>query len=504
MALLDELPLEILLAVVKWLSIKYWDELEFCQLLPVASVNTSLRRSLLPLLYRDLVFKFIGYGDVTFHNAALANSAGCSEYVRRVSLFVITSTTLDNIVRVVRDVVDAGNETKWPNLRSYACIYDHEYLESDDWFSCSDFIRQLDNQLPKLRQASLVTCGVSSDVVTLAYTPPSLSFSTQLTSLCLDCKSQCIDANHLPLIFAPTLVDLALYGINPNNVWNIFYDGHENQTVVFARLKRLNVIFTSPLIWAWNHHPPPHLEDATRGILTKMSVWTAGATSGKPVCRVPLFPVLRTLKCEDMTYDFCDFISRTQCHNSLVSLRVRNYYVHFDFDAELFKSLETVEFDANVRGSEEEIAGPVGLYKSAFASLLRAKTNMQRMEFKSTVRDTLFQVPPDIGCTNLRSLFLEVEVDFKSMLRLLSNLKHLIQLELYINGASTYGSGGGRRDTTEYTVELQPLQADEAKRSGGIYSWLEKVELIQEIYNLDDVTTATAAATRLNCNMAAD
>ncbi|KAI8317941.1 hypothetical protein GQ54DRAFT_314975 [Martensiomyces pterosporus] len=161
-----------------------------------------------------------------------------------------------------------------------------------------------------------------------------------------------------------------------------------------------------------------------------------------------------------MAYDFHDFISRTQCHNSLVSLYVSNRYAHFDFDAELFKSLETVVFQATQQDREDEIASFVDLYKSAFTSLLRAKTNIQRMAFKAVVRDTTFQVPPDIGCTNLRWLFLGVEIDFKSMLRLLSNLKHLIELELNVDYHYFYRYGNGRVDTAEYVDELHPPQAD--------------------------------------------
>ncbi|KAI8318133.1 hypothetical protein GQ54DRAFT_314775 [Martensiomyces pterosporus] len=125
-----------------------------------------------------------------------------------------------------------------------------------------------------------------------------------------------------------------------------------------------------------------------------------------------------------MACGFHDFISRTQCHDNLVSLYVNSGYTHFDFDVKLFKNLEAVEFNIPFPDTNEERTSSVNLYKSAFTSLLRAKTNMQRMVFRSTVRDTLFQVPPDIGCVNLCSLCLGVEVDFKSMLRLLSNLKY--------------------------------------------------------------------------------
>ncbi|KAI8318782.1 hypothetical protein GQ54DRAFT_65761 [Martensiomyces pterosporus] len=195
-------------------------------------------------------------------------------------------------------------------------------------------------------------------------------------------------------------------------------------------------------------------------MLTKRSVWTAGAASGKPGCRVPLFPVLHTLACDSMVYNFRDFVSRIQGHNSLVSLCVSNELVYFDFDAELFKSLKTVVFDANVWNSEEEIAGSVDLYKSAFTSLLRAKTNIQRMSFTMHECDTLFQVPPDIGCANLRSLCLGVEIEFKSMLRLLSNLKHLVELELNIDDEYINNVNDGPEDTDEYIDEPQPPQAE--------------------------------------------
>ncbi|KAI8318219.1 hypothetical protein GQ54DRAFT_307153 [Martensiomyces pterosporus] len=356
--------------------------------------------------------------------------------------------------------MDAGSETKWPNLRSYAYTYDDEGWKNDDWLSCSDAINQLDKGLPKLRQAPPVTCEMPTGIVPLAYNPPSVSFSTQLTSLSLDCYNQGIDANHWPQLFAPTLVDFTLSGVNPESVWNIFYDGQEGQTVVFARLKRLEIWFEHPLYWEGADQLPPHLQGATSDELTKRSVWTAGAAGGKPGCRVPLFPVLRTLRCSNMVYDFHDFISRTQCHNSLVSLCVKNISVYFDFDAELFKGLEAVVFSTRFRSTDEEFTGSVDLYKSAFTSLLRAKTNIQRMTFKSTVCNTLFQVPPDIGCANLRSLFLGVEIDFKSMLRLLSSLEHLVELKLDVNYGYIYNVNGRHGDAPEYIDELQPHQAD--------------------------------------------
>ncbi|KAI8317843.1 hypothetical protein GQ54DRAFT_307399, partial [Martensiomyces pterosporus] len=466
MVLLDELPLDILLAAVKWLCKKLQYEPAFRKLLPMASVSTRLRRSLLPLPYRDLVFESPvadtsddelseaennASSKVTIHtrhNAALAHSAGCSECVQRVSLFTNRHTDPDDIVRAVQDDMDAGSETKWPNLRSYTYNYE-ECLEDEGWISCSDVIRQLDKELPKLRQASPATCGIYSGVVPLAYTPPWVSFLTQLTSLCLDCHNQCIDANRFPQIFAPTLVDLTLYGVNPENVWNAFYDGQKGQTVVFARLKRLTILYECPLNWGQNGDLPPHLQGATR----------ARAASDMPDCRVPLFPVLCTFDCQDMAYNFHDFISRTQCHNSLVSLRVYNEGAYFDFDAELFKNLETVMFSTRIQDTDEERTGSVDLYKSAFTSLLRTKTNIQRMSFISNARDTLFQVPAGIGCANLRSLLLGVEVDLKSILRLLSNLKHLVELELDVNYAFIYDGNDGQEDTVEYIDELQPPQA---------------------------------------------
>ncbi|KAI8319307.1 hypothetical protein GQ54DRAFT_299450 [Martensiomyces pterosporus] len=478
MALLDDLPLDVLLTVVKWLSEKSWCEHVFYELLPVASVNTSLRQLLLPLLYRNLVFEFPVSDNnddklseaestappnltiCTRHTAALAKSAACSEYVQRVKLFVNEYTAPDDIIRAVRDDMDAGSEAKWPNLRSYAYIYDHVHLGVEDLFSCSDVVKQLDKELPKLRQTPSVICEVPSGTVPLTYTPPSVSFLAQLTSLRLNCDSQGINTNHLPPLFAPTLVDLTLSSINPDNVWNIFYDGQGNQTVVFARLKHLDVTFKSPFCWIYRDGIPPHLQGATGGVLTKRSVWAAGSAGGRLDCRVPLFPVLRTLRCTDMTYNFHDFISRTQCHNSLASLYVGNGDVYFDFDAELFKSLETVEFDASLWGIDEEFTGSVDLCKSAFTSLLRAKTSIQRMAFRSTTRNTLFQVPPDIGCVNLRLLCLGVEIDFKSMLRLLNSLKHLVELELNVDYVTIYGLNDRQGDTGEDVDERQPPQAD--------------------------------------------
>ncbi|KAI8318251.1 hypothetical protein GQ54DRAFT_96538 [Martensiomyces pterosporus] len=195
-------------------------------------------------------------------------------------------------------------------------------------------------------------------------------------------------------------------------------------------------------------------------MLTKRSVWAAEAASGRPGCRVPLFPVLCTLMCRDMVYDFRDFISRTQCHNSLELLYVNNRCVYFDFDANLFKNLETVEFDTRIWGTDEETTGSVDLYKSAFTSLLRTKTKIQSITFMSPVSDTRFQVPPAIGCINLHSLILGVEVDFKSMLRLLSNLKHLAKLELNIDYDYMPNDNDGQEDATEYINELLPFQAD--------------------------------------------
>ncbi|KAI8317841.1 hypothetical protein GQ54DRAFT_301080, partial [Martensiomyces pterosporus] len=280
----------------------------------------------------------------------------------------------------------------------------------------------------------------------LAYTPLSVSFLTQLTLLYLDCSNECMDANRFPQLFAPTLVDLTLYCVNPENVWNIFYDGQEGETVVFAKLKHLVIRFENPLCWGQNSDLPPHLQGATNSALTKRSVWTARAASGELGCRVPLFPVLCTLACTDMVYNLHDFISRTQCHNSLVSLYVGNMYVYFDFDAELFKPLEAVEFNIRFPDTDEVRTGSVDLYKSAFTNLLRTKTNIQRIAFRSSARDTLFQVPLDIGCANLRSLVLGVEVDFKSMLRLLSNLKHLVELELDVNYAYNYNVNDEQED----------------------------------------------------------
>ncbi|KAI8318035.1 hypothetical protein GQ54DRAFT_336507 [Martensiomyces pterosporus] len=160
-----------------------------------------------------------------------------------------------------------------------------------------------------------------------------------------------------------------------------------------------------------------------------------------------------------MPYGFHDFISRTQCHDSLVSLYVRSGHVYFDFDAELFKNLETVEFITHLVSAGEESTGSVDLCKSAFTSLLCTKTNIQRMVFQSCARDTLFQVPPDIGCINLRSLVLGVEVDLESMLRLLSNLKHLVELELDIRYAFINDRNDEQEGAAEYIDELLPPQA---------------------------------------------
>ncbi|KAI8318909.1 hypothetical protein GQ54DRAFT_306678 [Martensiomyces pterosporus] len=261
-------------------------------------------------------------------------------------------------------------------------------------------------------------------------------------------------------LFAPTLVDLTLYCVNPENVWNIFYDGQEGETVVFARLKRLVIRFENPLRWGQNSDLPPHWQGATRGMLTRRSVWTARATGGKPGCRVPLFPVLCTLACTDMVYNLHDFISRTQCHNSLVSLYVNSRCTHFDFDINLFKNLEAVEFNISFPDTNEERTGYANLCESAFTSLLRAKTNLQRMAFRSFARDALFQMPPDIGCVNLQSLCLGVGVDFKSMLQLLSSLKHLIELELYVNYGDMHNDNGEQENGAGYIDELQPSQAE--------------------------------------------
>ncbi|KAI8318912.1 hypothetical protein GQ54DRAFT_61020 [Martensiomyces pterosporus] len=463
MALLDGLPLDILLAVVKGLKKYNWHAPVFYEFLPVASVNTSLRRSLLPLLYRDLVFEFLRIWKSSIrHNASLARSAGCSKYAQRVTLLIDEYTDPDDIVKAVRDDMDAGSETKWPNLRSYAYIYtyENEHLEYEAPCSYSNVIKQLDKELPKLRQAFPVACKASSSIPPLVYHPPSVSLLTQLTSLCLEYDNKGIAANRLPPLFAPTLVDLTLEGVNPENVWNTFYDGHKNQTVVFVRLKRLDIRFRNPLYLRESGDLPHHLQDATSDELIKRSVWIAGAANGKPSCRIPLFPALRTIRCTGMAYNFHDFISRTQCHDSLESLYVNSGYAHFDFDVKLFKNLKAVEFNIPFPDTNEERTSSVNLYKSAFTSLLRTKTNMQRMVFRSTVRDTLFLVPPDIGCTNLRSLLLSVEVDFKSMLRLLSNLKYLVKLELDVTYTDFHNVNDGQEDMEKYIDELQPPQAD--------------------------------------------
>ncbi|KAI8319006.1 hypothetical protein GQ54DRAFT_299686 [Martensiomyces pterosporus] len=356
--------------------------------------------------------------------------------------------------------MDAGSEIKWPNLRSYVWIYNGLYFGVEESFSCLDITRQLDKELPKLRQASPVTRDVSSCITPLVYNPPSVSFLTQLTSLRLSCDYKGVDANCLPRVFAPTLVSLALDVVNTKNIWNIFCDGQEGQTVLFARLRHLDVTLGSSSKWRWDNDSPSHFQGATDGAPTKRSVWQAGAASGEPGCRVPLFPVLQTLRCTDMAYGFREFVSRTQCHNSLVLLDVSNRHLYFDFDAELFKSLETAVFNASLRDRDEGSADSVDLYKSAFTSLLRTKTNIQRMAFRSSARDMPFQVPPEIGCANLRSLFLGVEVEFKPMLRLLGSLKHIVELELDVDSDSTYVFGDGRGDAAEDADELQPPQAD--------------------------------------------
>ncbi|KAI8318303.1 hypothetical protein GQ54DRAFT_300528 [Martensiomyces pterosporus] len=355
--------------------------------------------------------------------------------------------------------MDAGSETKWPHLRSYACNYSHYRFYDDDTLFCSGIFRQLDKELPKPCQASLVVCKVSSGVAPLAYIPPSVSFLTQLTSLRLSCTIKCTDTNRFPQIFAPTLVQLTLDDADPESVWNIFYDGQEGQTVVFARLKRLVIVFADPPYWKQNDDLPPHLQGAISSALTKKSEWAAGATSGNTGCRVPLFPALRTLRCSNMVCDFCGFIYSILCHNSLVSLYVNNLSMHSAVDAEMVKSLEIIKLSAVSWNTDEESTGSAGLYKSAFASLLRTKTNVQRMTVKSCVRDILFQVPPDIGCTNLRLLYLGVEIDFKSMLRLLSNLKHLVELVLDVDYKFGYTLDDEQEDTDEYIDELQPSQA---------------------------------------------
>ncbi|KAI8318252.1 hypothetical protein GQ54DRAFT_96544 [Martensiomyces pterosporus] len=168
MGLLDDLPLDILLLVVKWLGRKAWGEPAFYGLLPVASINTSLRRSLLPLLYRDLVVNFLSNRKYsTRHNAPLARSAGCSGCAQQVALLLDNHTKPGDIVEAVQDDMDAGSEAKWPNLRSYACIYHHERWEADDLFYCSRFISQFDKELPRLRCASPAACEVASSI-----TPP--------------------------------------------------------------------------------------------------------------------------------------------------------------------------------------------------------------------------------------------------------------------------------------------------------------------------------------------
>ncbi|KAI8318117.1 hypothetical protein GQ54DRAFT_314788 [Martensiomyces pterosporus] len=82
------------------------------------------------------------------------------------------------------------------------------------------------------------------------------------------------------------------------------------------------------------------------------------------------------------------------------------------------------------------------------------------MSFTMCERDTLFQVPPDIGCANLHSLFLGVNVSFQSMLRLLSNLKHLVELVLNVYYGDIDRHHNRRVDPGGYVDELQPAQAN--------------------------------------------
>ncbi|KAI8318710.1 hypothetical protein GQ54DRAFT_306842 [Martensiomyces pterosporus] len=435
----------------------------FRKLLPVASVNTRLRQRLLPMLYRDLIFKFptvdeydvddaheeymelaeVGIYDLpkpkiqSRHNAFLAISAGCAKHVQRVALFMDDFTDPGTVVRAVRDDMDAGCAEKWPELRSYSFSYEYEGVEYGELDDFSYVIKQLDEELPVLRQASSATDNCSPGIAPPNFSPPSASFLTQLTSLALGGYSQIVDACYLPPLFAPTLVNLTLYVVNPENIWESFYDHPKRRTVVFARLKYLNVIFACSEFW----NPDEGDKDAAK----KKSVWKIKHDCEKLRFRKPLFPSLLTLRCDDMLYDFPDFISRVQCHSSLLSLHVRNKYVYYDFDAELFENLETVEFSAHIGNEWPAERGSVERYKVAFTSLLHAKTNIQYMTFLSDVKHDIFKVPSVIGCAKLRSLYLGAEVDFTSLLRLLGKLKHLVDLVLDV-GYYCYQRSGGEAD----------------------------------------------------------
>ncbi|KAI8318806.1 hypothetical protein GQ54DRAFT_341663 [Martensiomyces pterosporus] len=462
MALLDELPVDILLLVAKRLY-EGFSKYIFYKLLPVASVNTRLRQRLLPLLYRDLIFEFptvdgwdieefedrymelahAGIHDIpkpkiqSRHNAFLAISAGCAKHVHRVTLFMDDFTKPRTVVRAVRDDMDAGCAEKWPELRSYSLKYRYEGAGYEELDNFSYVIERLGKKLPVLRQASSATDNANPGIAPLSFNPPSASFLTQLTSLTLGGNSFIVDACYLPPLFAPTLVTLTLYVVNPENIWESFYDHPKRRTVVFARLKYLNVTFEYSEFWIPNKGD----EDAAN----KKSVWKAEYDGEKVCFREPLFPSLLTLRCDDMLYDFPDFISHTQCHDSLLSLHVENKYTYYDFDAELFENLETVEFSVRIGEMWAAECGPVERYKAAFTSLLRAKTNIQYMTFVSDVKHDIFKVPYVIGCTNLRSLYLGTEVDFTSLLRLLGKLKHLVNLVLNV-GYYCYLSGDGDAD----------------------------------------------------------
>ncbi|KAJ1963488.1 hypothetical protein GGI12_002020 [Dipsacomyces acuminosporus] len=367
------------------------------------------------------------------HNSSLAQSASGSEFAHRVLLLVNEFADPDEIVRVVRDEMDVANEAKWPNLRSYAYIYKHRHRNAGESFSTSQVAKQLGRLLPVLNQAPTLPEWKS------VFSASSASFLTQLTSLTLGCSSQGIDANYLPKFFAPTLVSLDLFSVRPENIWNIFYDGQDKQTVVFASLKRLTVLFENPREWSEDELDHDNLISYTTDLLDKdlarMSLWTPETLGNMINYCVPSFPQLESLHCQDLLYSFRDFVSQVQCQNTLRHLYVHNYHKYFDFDPSGFSRLELVEFRSYHRGWDGDDSTSSPHHAFAFGNLLSSKSNIRKLIFHSFARDLVFKAPSALGCTKLHWLQLRIEVDFNSMLRIVRQLPGLYHLDLGVGNA---------------------------------------------------------------------
>ncbi|KAJ1959209.1 hypothetical protein GGI12_004456 [Dipsacomyces acuminosporus] len=364
MALLDEIPADILLDVLEYLPKDQGDP-RFYSLQRLAGTSSKLRQCLLPLLYKDVLFEceivsvdsngdHIEEHDTAEsegsqeinrirHNAYLAQSADGPGYAHRVLMLVNEFADPDEIVRIVRDEMDVGNAAKWPNLRSYAYIYSHRHVSAGHSYSTSQVAKRLEKELPVLKQAPIISGSIA------AFSPSlPASFLAQLTSLTLSCDNQGIDANYLPKFFAPTLVRLKFVCVRPENIWNIFYDGQNKRSVVFANLRRLDIAFENPRRWEEDYMDHDELPSSKGNLidrdLAKMSLWTTKTLGKLADYRIPSFPQLESFRCDNLIYSFRELASHIQCQSSLRNLYVANRHLYFDFDPSRFENLERVEF----------------------------------------------------------------------------------------------------------------------------------------------------------------